>query len=117
MVVTVIKQLESIKMDKVIRDGLVAVLYSPGFGAGWYSWTGQEELLYDPVIVDMVQSEKCPEDIVKYCESQYGQLYFGGVDQLAIQWIPVGTRFYIDEYDGSEGIVTEEDMATRWIVA
>ena len=25
-------------MNKVIRDGKVAVLYSPGYGAGWYSW-------------------------------------------------------------------------------
>ena len=26
-------------MEKVIRDGKVAVLYSPGYGAGWsYSW-------------------------------------------------------------------------------
>ena len=26
-------------MDKVIRDGKVAVLYSPGFGAGWSTWS------------------------------------------------------------------------------
>lgn len=25
-------------MDKVIKDGKVAVLYSPGFGAGWFTW-------------------------------------------------------------------------------
>ena len=25
-------------MKKVIRDGKVAVLYSPGYGASWYTW-------------------------------------------------------------------------------
>ena len=41
-------------MEKVIRDGKVAVLYSPGYGAGWFSWHGIEELLYDPVVVGMI---------------------------------------------------------------
>ena len=39
---------------RVVRDGYVAVLYSPGYGAGWYSWHRKEELLYDPTIVQMV---------------------------------------------------------------
>jgi hypothetical protein len=55
-------------MDKVIRDGKVAVLYSPGYGAGWYSWHDNEELLYDPVIVDMVESKKHYTEIVTYCQ-------------------------------------------------
>jgi hypothetical protein len=25
-------------IDKAINDGMVAILYSPGFGAGWSSW-------------------------------------------------------------------------------
>lgn len=103
-------------MEKVIRDGLVAVLYSPGFGAGWFSWHGIEDLVFDPVIVSMVETEKSSEDIVKYCVSKHSDSHFySGADQLAIQWLPVGTRFVINEYDGSEGILTEEDM--NWSVA
>ena len=38
--------------DRVIRDGLVAVVYSPGFGAGWYTWNLESpEILFDPNIV------------------------------------------------------------------
>ena len=45
-------------MEKVIRDGKVAVLYSPGYGAGWYSWHDIEDLLYDPAVVEMVEKGK-----------------------------------------------------------
>jgi hypothetical protein len=76
-------------MDKVIRDGKVAVLYSPGYGAGWFSWHGIEELLYD---VDG---------------------YFGGADDLEIEWVDVGREFRITEYDGSESIEYKDEVKWR----
>ena len=42
-------------MNKVIRDGKVAVVVSPGFGAGWSTWAfrGEEDyrdfMMFDPV--------------------------------------------------------------------
>jgi hypothetical protein len=46
-------------MDKVIRDGQVAVLYSPGFGAGWYSWNREmPELLFEPNLVAMIEDSR-----------------------------------------------------------
>jgi hypothetical protein len=41
--------------DRLIRDGSVAVLYSPGFGAGWSTWNPEhfEEMLFDPQIADI----------------------------------------------------------------
>ena len=45
-------------MDKVVRDGKVAVLISQGFGAGWYSWNSNEQLLFSPKIVEMVEQGK-----------------------------------------------------------
>lgn len=103
-------------MDKVVRDGKVAVLYSPGYGAGWFSWHGIEELLYDPVVVGMVESKKHYTEIESYCESIYGdQHYFSGADDLIIQWIEVGTEFAIREYDGSESLEYKEHYP--WHVA
>ena len=29
-------------MTKCIRDGKVAILYSPGYGAGWSTWNDLE---------------------------------------------------------------------------
>ena len=32
------------KPDKVIRGGMVAVLYSPGYGAGWSTWAHNDDI-------------------------------------------------------------------------
>ena len=37
-------------MEKVIRDGKVAVLYSPGYGAGWSTWCYNDDLVKNPFI-------------------------------------------------------------------
>ena len=43
-------------MEKVIRDGKVAVLLSAGYGAGWGSWNYgiHEVIMFHPKIVQMV---------------------------------------------------------------
>lgn len=102
-------------MDKVIRDGKVAVLYSPGFGAGWFSWHHVYELLFDPVVVEMVEKKEYHTKIENYCLEKYGDdvSIFG--DKLEIAWLDVGTKFKIREYDGSESIETEESI--EWLLA
>lgn len=103
-------------MDKLIRDGKVAVLYSPGWGAGWYSWHGVEELLYDPSVVSMLESKSSGESILAYCHEKYGEdAYFGGIDDLTIEWVPIGREFVIREEDGSESIEYKDEIS--WHVA
>ena len=102
-------------MDKVNRDGLIAVIYSPGFGAGWYSWHGIEALLFDPNVVGMIEDGADPYEIEKYCERRYGTDHYFSCDDLAIAWIPEGTEFMIHEYDGSERLRFRSEM--RWSVA
>ena len=97
-------------MEKVILDGKVAVLYSPGYGAGWYSWHDIEELLYDPAVVDMVSARKYKE-IAEYCESVYDpSRSFSGAEDLRIEWVPIGREFIIREYDGSEYIEYKDEI-------
>ena len=104
---------------KVVRFGKVAVVYSPGHGAGWYSWHHIEELLFDPELVDMIEHSCTSEEIQQYCIDKYdtdSQInYWGGVDDLEIKWIPEGSIFRISEYDGAESIVFQDD--DDWIVA
>jgi hypothetical protein len=103
-------------MDKVVRDGKVAVLVSPGYGAGWYSWYGIEEMLFDPKIVAMLENPDDDEDvdtIIEYCREKYGESGYDGASDLTICWVPEGRRFVIDEYDGYENIRFEENI--RWI--
>ena len=43
-------------MNKLIRDGQVAVIYSPEFGGGWSTWNPKPPgILFDPAIVDFVE--------------------------------------------------------------
>lgn len=103
-------------MRKLVRDGKVAVLLSAGFGAGWYTWHHIPELLYDPDVVKMIELDWPTDRIVAHCEKFYGEgYYYGGVDGLGITWVPEGTRFRIDEYDGAESIILETE--DEWFTA
>ena len=95
-------------MEKVIRNGKVAVLYSPGFGAGWHSWNERKELLFHPKLVEMVENNRQSEITTQWIQENLGinNVYCGGADDLQIEWLDEGTVFEIDEYDGSESIIT-----------
>jgi len=101
-------------MNKLIRDGRVAVLVSPGYGAGWYSWHGNEELLYDPSIAEWVEQDDL-DKIKTYLELKYPNDTALGLSDLEVVWVPVGARFRIDEYDGAENLVLETNE--RWMTA
>jgi hypothetical protein len=102
-------------MNKLIEDGKVAVLYSPGFGAGWYTWNyDTPEILFDPAIVKLVESEKWAE-LDTYVTLKYPEIYKGGMTDLEVEWIPEGTLFKVNEYDGSESIEYKEN--DHWMVA
>ena len=103
-------------MQKKIKEGMVAVLVSPRYGAGWYSGHGVEELLYDPKLVEMVEEKTSVEAIELYCEEVYGEnYYYGGAENLEVVWLSVGTPFRIDEYGGAETIEIRDEI--NWMVA
>ena len=108
-------------MNKVIRDGKVAVLVSPGFGAGWSTWAYRVEedasgfMMFDPTLVAMVERGDSVEAIESYVTAKHPGTYCGGADDLSIQWLPVGTAFRIHEYDGSESVEIRDDI--QWTIA
>lgn len=83
-------------MDKMIKNGAVAVLTSANYGGG-YSTCGEDP--FDPRIVAAVLD--------------------GWVTDLYVTWVPVGVpvgvRFQIREYDGREWIETEDEQ--QWLTA
>ena len=102
-------------MNKLVRDGMVAVLYSPDYGSGWYTWNrNHPELLFDPAIVQLVEEEKFDE-LKTYVTLKYPNIYDGGMDDLKIAWIPEGAMFRINEYDGDESIELKDDA--DWFTA
>lgn len=102
-------------MNKLSEDGKVAVLYSPGFGAGWYTWNQTvPQILFDPAIVKFVEKEKWDE-LATYVALKYPDIYTGGMKDLKVAWLPEGTLFRIDDYDGNESIELKEN--DDWLVA
>jgi hypothetical protein len=101
-------------MNKLIKDGKVAVLYSPKYGAGWSTWNLDIELLFDPAIVKMVEKKQFDE-LKTFLTLKYPDTYIGGLEDLEIEWLPVGTEFRIEEHDGAESIVLKESL--EWITA
>lgn len=90
-------------MNKVVRNGLVAVIVSEGFGAGWSTWNDAEDA-FDPEVVRWIEGGKVGEPL-KVGDRRYK----GGLNKARIVWLPLGTLFRIDEYDGSETLITLED--------
>ena len=100
--------------EKLERDGMIAVLVSPGFGAGWYSWNPDYQgLLFDKEIVEAVLAKDRAKAIA-IAERKYPGCYTGGGEDLVVNWVAKGTKFEIHEYDGSESLRINFD---RLIVA
>lgn len=110
--------------NRVVENGRVAVLYSPGYGSGWSTWNTTHRFrarcLFDPVIVQWVRDGKpsVQKNLMEtYLYDVYGADFYVGtnLDSLEIEWIPQGTQFIVEEYDGSESIRFSHDV--QWITA
>ena len=104
----------------LVEDGMMAVAVSHGFGAGWGSWEGLE-LAVDKRVIEVIQAYQASK--ITYDEATkaidyfypYRDIYYGGFDDIRIEWVPLGEIFRINEYDGAESIVVFNDDA--WIQA
>lgn len=95
-----------ITVEKVIEDGMVAVLYSPGYGAGWSTWASDHDefLMFDRHLVEMKERNALRDEVNEFLTSLGIETYTGGWDNVEIAWVSVGEKFRITEYDGSETI-------------
>ena len=107
------------------EDGTeVAILVSPGYGAGWSTWN-DDALAYDKRVVEFWLAHKDNEEFMEEIDSSssyygkiptlkevedffesigYSNIYFGGFNQIELAWVPIGCRWRIDEYDGSDAL-------------
>jgi len=98
-------------MEKIVRDGMVAVAVSGGFGAGWSTWNkiDPRDARFNQLFLDGKVDE-----VRRICdEEDLG--YAGSAHDVEIVWVPEGTKFRIDEYDGAESLVTEDK--DPWVIA
>ena len=102
------------------EEGKVAVLCSPGYGAGWSSWAHNESVslqaMFDPEIVLWVLAGKPGYYNEEYFEKKYGgYIYTGGMSDLVIEWLTPGQKFRIREQDGNEWLEFIDNI--EWIYA
>lgn len=97
-------------MKKYIKDGKVGVLYSPGYGAGWSTWAhndnARESMVFCPELCEAVDKGLSQHEILSIAKAQFPEMYMGGLGNIKIVFLEPGTRFRIDEYDGSEYIIS-----------
>ena len=100
--------------EKYVQNGEVAILISPGFGAGWSTWADEEIsefLLFHKPLVEMAQRNATASEVEKYLEKggiEY--IYMGGWSDIKIGWLLQGTPFYVHEQDGSESVTLIESL-------
>jgi len=99
------------KPKKMIEDGMVAVLYSPGYGSGWSTWAHSPEIAkfmtFDQRLVLAAQRKANVDEVNELLTDIFGPETYvgtGGWDQIEISWVEQGTIFEIAEYDGAEHI-------------
>lgn len=96
-------------MEKLFKDGKVAVAVSGGYGAGWSTWNDVDPM--DARFNKLIEQGKF-EEVIALCE-ELDLGYAGGVDGLGLEWLPEGTEFIIEEYDGSESITIKDNNDWR----
>jgi hypothetical protein len=104
------------KPEKVIRNGMVAVLYSPGYGGAWSSWQHEDKIsefvTFDRRLVEAAECGASDNEVGTMLEEIFGTEFYistSGWSDIKIQWLPIGTRFEITQYDGSESIRVFDD--------
>lgn len=110
-----------VEYEKKIRKGKVAVVFSNAHGLGWSTYSvlarGKtrhhcEALMFDSRIVDAVlNGTPITEEQMKAWGHDSNHWYAASPgERLAVKWLPVGTRFFIEDYDGAETVRTERDF-------
>jgi hypothetical protein len=94
----------SMKCEKYIKNGKVAVLISPSYGAGWFTWNKKHvELLFDKEIIQQILfNDNRKALIVAQTYNKYFTI--NTINDLKVVWLDKGTQFFVDEYDGKEAI-------------
>lgn len=98
-----------------------SVLVSPGYGAGWSSWTNNKEVAqfvaeYKPIIeflenggkLNSKEFNKLVDELEEYVEEEFNcSFYTGGATNLEV--VVVNGPYKINEYNGSERIEEKYD--------
>lgn len=110
-------------MEYYEKDNMIGVLISPGWGAGWQTWTDNDfpvNVALDKRVIEKWLELKDESDgREKFCSwlsmiTNDKYFYAGGWRTLELVFVPKGSTFKIDEYDGFESLsfITDSEYMT-----
>ena len=112
------------------EKGKIAVLVSPGYGAGWSTWSYDHgiALATDKRIVEKFLECQKVDGLLRKIGSYgseertelqewlasigYPDVYVGGFADIVVKWVSPGTAIRINEYDGFETLETNYEGYT-----
>lgn len=95
--------------DRVINDDKVSIVVSPRAGAGFSTWNPlfAEQLMFDREVIEWIKNGK-DMNAIPDLEKKYGEyICILGLEDAEIVELPIGTKFFIHEYDGHESVITD----------
>lgn len=101
------------KIKRKKLNNKIAILYSPREGGAWSSWNHKhrEFLCLDADLIDLHINKATDKEAKDYCKKALGEdLNLEGWEELEVFYIKEGTKFIIHENNGSEYILTEENL-------
>lgn len=87
----------------------IAALVSSGYGSGWSSYNEDIGLAIDEEVVRywLNSKNKSKKELEEdFRQMGYDVSNFLGWNNITLRWVPVGSTFRIQEYDGAEYIET-----------
>lgn len=95
------------------------ILISPGYGAGWSSWSLDLAgfLLDDPTLIELAESGASEDEVEAYVNRKFPDNYFysGGWKDVKVVELVEGTHFIVVERDGSESLQLRDEV--NWKIA
>ena len=98
------------------KNGNIGVLLSTSYGTGWSTGSpgvDAEFRAMDKELVDLKLQGATEEEAWEYIELSavgFEDPDMDVWDTLRVQWLPEGTKFRINSYDGKESIVTMREL-------
>lgn len=99
-------------MNKLIKDGKVAVVIHTGGGFGWSTMykNHAEYLLFDAAIARAVLDGDHAE-VWRLVQEAHPNIYASSsYEGLEVVWVNEGAKFKVLEYDGYESIILDGDL-------
>jgi hypothetical protein len=107
-------KLKTNNMEKVIKDGKVAVLISNDWSSGFHTYGAPLEAIFNPQLVELIENKNYNE-AMEFIKKTYPNVSGYDITGLCVEWVEEGREFYITEYDGLESIVYKDEI--KWITA